>query len=233
MPQINEITSEKYLNQVKSIFQGLSDTTKALKMSAYLKDQFAFIGIATPERRDALKSLNDMDFNESQLLEIAESLWLLPEREYRYAAIDLLDRNCKRIKTASIMRLLDLVQREPWWETVDGLASVISDVIARTENNDMTAQAMMDEAITHNSFWVRRVALTHQLGWRLKTDEERLFRYAITVSKEKEFFIRKAIGWALRDYARWNPEAVKSFVSINEHQFSRLTFREATKHIII
>lgn len=233
MPQAKEITSAKYINQVKSIFQGLVDRSKAHKMSAYLKNQFTFLGIATSQRRNALRHLVDLHFDEHQLFEIAESLWLLPEREYRYAAIDLLDRNSKQIKVTSIPRLLDFVQREPWWETVDGLTGVIGDVIARAKNNDMTAQAMMDEAISHNSFWVRRVALTHQLGWRLKTDEERLFRYAITVSKEKEFFIRKAIGWALRDYARWNPEAVKNFVSINKDQLSRLTFREAIKYIIL
>ena len=232
MPQAKEITSAEYLHLVKSMFQGLGDRSKALKMSAYLKDQFTFLGIPTPQRRDALRSLYDWDFNEHQLLEIAEFLWFLPEREYRYAAIDLLDRNSKQIKTSSIPRLLDLVQREPWWETVDGLTGVIGDIIARAKNNDMTAQSMMDEAITHHSLWVRRVALTHQLGWRLQTDEERLFRYAITVSEEKEFFIRKAIGWALRDYARWNPEAVRSFFLINRQHFSSLSFREATKHII-
>lgn len=233
MHQAKKITCAEYLNQVETIFQRLSDTSKALKMSAYLKDQFTFIGIATPQRRDALRYLNNVDFNEQQLLEIAESLWLLPEREYRYVAIDLLDRNSKQIKSASIPRILNLVIREPWWETVDGLAGVIRDVIARAKNTDMSAQAIMDKAIAHSSFWVRRVALTHQLGWRLKTDEERLFRYAIIVSDEKEFFIRKAIGWALRDYARWNPEAVKKFVSINQDQLSSLTYREATKHLII
>lgn len=228
MPKFIEIASAEYVNEVKSILLGLEDKSRALKMRAYLKDQFTFLGITTPLRRDALKSIHDSGFAEHQLLEIAESLWLLSEREYRYAAIDILDRNSKSIKIASIPRLLKLVQREPWWETVDGLAAVIRKVIAR----NITAQSVMDEAITHNSLWVRRVALIHQLGWRLKTDEGRLFRYAITVSGEKEFFIRKAIGWALRDYARWNPEAVKSFVSINRNHLSSLTIREATKHII-
>ncbi len=199
-------------------------------MRAYLRDQFPFIGISTPVRRDALKSLNHHVFTEEQLFEIAEALWLLPEREYRYAAIDLLDRHSEQIRLASIPRLLKLVQREPWWETVDSLSGVIGDVIARARKNNKAAQGMMDEAITHSNLWVRRAALTHQLGWRLETDEERLFRYAMTVSEEKEFFIRKAIGWSLRDYARWNAEAVNNFISIRKHHFSSLTIREATKH---
>lgn len=229
MTKSKEMTTAEYVNAVKSTLLGLGDKSRALKMGAYLKNQFTFIGVATPLRREALKALNNVNFSESQLLEIAEAIWLLPEREYRYAAIDLLDKKSKVISTASIPYLLKLVQREPWWETVDGLAAVIRSVIA----HDMTAQSLMDEAILHHSFWVRRVALTHQLGWRLKTDENRLFRYAITESEDKEFFIRKAIGWALRDYARWNPEAVKSFVSINKHHLSNLTIREAAKHINI
>jgi 3-methyladenine DNA glycosylase AlkD len=233
MSEATEMTTAEYVNEVKSKLLGLGDKSRALKMSAYLKDQFTFLGIATLLRRDALKPLNDSDFSESQLFEIAEALWLLPEREYRYAAIDLLDQKSKVINTALIPRLLKLVQREPWWETVDSLSGVIGDVIARVRKNDMMAQSMMDEAITHSSLWVRRVALTHQLGWRLKTDEERLFRYAITVSEEKEFFIRKAIGWALRDYARWNPEAVRNFILINQHHFSSLTIRETTKYMAI
>jgi len=126
-----------------------------------------------------------------------------------------------------------LAQREPWWETVDSLAGVIGDVITRTRKTNLDAQLLMDDALSHSCLWVRRIAMTHQLGWRLNTDVVRLFKYAITLSSEKDFFIRKAIGWALRDYAKWNPTAVRAFLLNNKNHFSGLTIREATKHIKI
>jgi len=227
------MTPEEYVEEVEVVLSALSDDTKAKQMSKYIKDQFEFLGIPTPLRRVALKSLNHLAFNENQLFEIAESLWLKPEREYHYTAIDLLDRNSKNLSQLSVQRLLMLAQRESWRETVDSLSGVIGDVIARSRKTNLDAQLLMDEALYHSCLWVRRIAMTHQLGWRLDTDEVRLFKYAIGLSSEKDLFIRKAIGWALRDYARWNPTAVRAFLLNNKNHFSGLTIREAAKQIKI
>jgi 3-methyladenine DNA glycosylase AlkD len=89
----------------------------------------------------------------------------------------------------------------------------------------------MDAALHDESFWIRRIAMTHQLGWRLETDEARLFGYALRLAPEREFFIRKAVGWALRDYAKWAPQAVGGFVAAHRERLSPLTLREATKHL--
>ena len=89
----------------------------------------------------------------------------------------------------------------------------------------------MDEALHAPSFWTRRIAMLHQLGWRLDTDTRRLFGYAATLAPEPEFFIRKAIGWALRDYARWDPQAVRGFVAEQRPQLSPLSVSEAMKHL--
>ena len=88
----------------------------------------------------------------------------------------------------------------------------------------------MDAALSHESLWIRRIAMTHQLGWRLETDTGRLFRYAENLAPEEDFFIRKAIGWALRDYARWNSRAVQKFLAESTQSFSALSVREACKH---
>lgn len=95
----------------------------------------------------------------------------------------------------------------------------------------LDAQRISDDWIEHSDFWVRRCAMLHQLGWRLGTDTSRLFRYSEQLASEDEFFIRKAIGWALRDYARWNPTAVQNFIEKKQGVFSGLTVREATKHL--
>jgi 3-methyladenine DNA glycosylase AlkD len=75
--------------------------------------------------------------------------------------------------------------------------------------------------------------MLHQLGWRLDTDTMRLFGYAQQLSDDKDFFIRKAIGWALRDYARWNPQAVTAFLVEHRDTLSRLSVREAAKHLTV
>jgi 3-methyladenine DNA glycosylase AlkD len=88
----------------------------------------------------------------------------------------------------------------------------------------------MDRAVRHKDFWVRRIAMLHQLGWRDDTDTGRLFRYAELLAPEKEFFLRKAIGWALRDYAWHDWRAVEKFLATSKVKFSGLTVREASKN---
>lgn len=212
--------------RIELAFTALANPGLALRMRAYQRDQFAFLGIPTPARRAAIAALGPHRHAQSELLQLASTLWRMPYREYQYAAIDLLASQKKMLGADAIPPLLDLAQRQPWWETVDGLAPVIGHIVRA----DRAAQGAMDAALVHPSMWVRRIAMTHQLGWRLQTDRERLFHYALTLAPETEFFIRKAIGWALRDYAKWQPEAVLAFVLAQRQQFSALTLREALKH---
>jgi len=127
---------------------------------------------------------------------------------------------------APLRRAAVKTRRKPWRETVDGVAGVIGKLVRAHRT-----QQIMDAALSDASFWIRRIAMTHQLGWRLETDEARLFGYALQLAPEREFFIRKAIGWALRDHAKWGPQAVSRFVAAHEYAFSTLTVREATKHL--
>ena len=89
----------------------------------------------------------------------------------------------------------------------------------------------MEEWIKHENMWLRRVAILHQLFYKDKTNQERLFQFCISCASEEEFFIRKAIGWALRQYGRTNPKDVKNFVEKNKESLSNLSIREALKHI--
>ncbi|MBK8889732.1 MAG: DNA alkylation repair protein [Dechloromonas sp.] len=205
--------AEQLAAQFQHTLAALADPARAAAMRAYLRDQFPFLGIPTPARRAALKPLLKVDFDQKGLLTVADQLWRLPEREYRYAAIDLLARHVGRLDLSAIAPLLALAQRDPWWETVDGLAGIVGDVVRAARRNDPDAQVTMDAALRHYCLWVRRIAMIHQLGWRLETDRARLFSYAETLAPEGDFFIRKGIGWALRDYARWHPQAVREFVA--------------------
>ena len=203
-------------------------------MRAYMKDRFEFLGIKIPARRAAIAGLirRQKSAPASDLLRCARALWALPEREYQYVAVDLLTRFGRQLKPAHIPDLFALVRRKSWWDTVDALAAVISSILRMACSADPHVQSMMDEALGSSNLWVRRVAIIHQLGWRAQTDSRRLFAYASAYAHEKDFFIRKAIGWALRDYARYAPDEVREFLRTNRVRLSALTLREAGKHIL-
>jgi 3-methyladenine DNA glycosylase AlkD len=203
-------------------------------MKAYLLDQFEFLGLQAPVRRQAVKDIGKVKWQSSvDLLTAAELLWQMPHREYRYTAVDLLRKHSSMLSVNDLPVLQHLLLRDPWWETVDGLSAVIAEVMKAAVQQQPNAAVAMDVWLKHPSHWVRRSAMLHQLGWRLDTDTMRLFGYAQQLSDDKDFFIRKAIGWALRDYARWNPQAVTAFLVEHRDTLSRLSVREAAKHLTV
>ena len=210
----------------------LADEAKAEGMKAYLLHQFEFLGLPAPVRRAAVKGIDKVQWQSaSDVLAAADLLWQKPEREYRYTAVDLLRQHSAQLSVNDLPALQALLLREPWWETVDGLTGVFGEVMHVSVQQKPDAAKVMDVWMKHTSFWVRRSAMLYQLGWRSDTDAKRLFRYAQQLTNDNEFFIRKAIGWALRDYARWNPQAVTEFLLQHRTRLSPLTVREAAKHL--
>lgn len=208
-----------------------ADQQKAIEMKAYLRNQFEFLGIQAPIRRSIYKDLPKLPKDPQYILNIANELWDKPEREYRYVACDLLIKNAKVFKLNDLPAFKKLLQKDSWWETVDSLSSAISDIVLNEKLNCLQSQNTMDEWLLDSDFWVRRSAMIHQLGWKKHTDIDRLSRYALTLASESEFFIRKAIGWAFRDYAKYNPTFVQQFMGLNKSLFSNLTVKEATKNL--
>ena len=228
------MTPKQFVLAVQRAFTPLADASKAEPMKAYLLDQFEFLGLPAPVRRKAVKDIGKVQSqNADDLLAAAELLWQKPQREYRYTAVDLLRKHSALLNVNDLPALQALLLRDPWWETVDGLSAVIADVMHAAVQQKPNAAVAMDVWLKHPSHWVRRSAMLHQLGWRLVTDTTRLFGYATQLADEKEFFIRKAIGWALRDYARWNPQAVTDFLVQQRTTLSGLTVREAAKHLTL
>lgn len=210
----------------------LAQPERAVPMQAYLLGQFAFLGLPAPTRRAAVKDLVTHPAPDAAaVLATAEELWRLPEREFRYAAIDVLRHHRRLLRPAHLPAIKRLLLADPWWETVDGLAVVVGAILRDEARSEAGARSSMDDWVVDSSMWVRRVAMLHQLGWRLDTDQRRLAAYALSLASDRDFFIRKAIGWALRDYARWNPEFVRNFVGTNRERLSSLTAREACKKL--
>ncbi len=198
-------------------------------MRAYMRNRFAYLGVGTPQRRAAVAPLMRAfkHAGAGELRGAAEALWAMREREYQYVAADLLIRNQAALDLGDLPWLLELAQQKSWWDTVDCVVKVVGKIVRRSGASGRRA---IERAVGHRNFWVRRIAVLHQLGWRSDTDTERLFRFAELLAAEKEFFIRKAIGWALRDYAWHDWRAVDAFLRSTRVEFSGLTVREASKN---
>ena len=224
------MSAMEFVRAVEDALRPLANPQRAAEMKAYMRGQFEYLGIGTPERRAALKPLHGLyqPENAAEVGAAAEALWARLEREYQYAALGLLDRRKAWLELDDLEWLLGLAQTKPWWDTVDTLAKVVGAVVRRS---GAKGQRQMDRMLDHEDFWVRRIALLHQLGWREATDTERLFGYARKLGHEKEFFIRKAIGWALRDYAWHDWQAVERFLAEHGEELAPLSRREAGKNL--
>lgn len=214
-----------FVSQVRLALEPLADPVRAAPMVAYMKGQFPFLGVPTPLRRQASKPL--IKSFQGDLIAAAQGLWQLPEREYQYVACDLLRQYANRLTPGDLNGLRGLILDRSWWDTVDGLAVTVGEIIRQFPGQIN----LMDEWIHAESLWLRRVALLHQLNWKSQTDSRRLFDYCLLRASDKDFFMRKAIGWALRQYARVDSEAVFQFVCRNKPKLSALSIREALKHV--
>ncbi|NGO75413.1 DNA alkylation repair protein [Streptomyces sp. YC504] len=207
-----------------------ADTQSGERMAAYMKGVTPFLGIPSPERkalsRTVLEGLPRPD--ETDCTAVALRAWRLPEREYHYFAVDYLRRYVKSCSSGFLPVARHLVSTVPWWDTVDALAShVVGGLVAA----DARLKGDMDEWIEDDDLWIARTALLHQLRYKDATDIDRLFGYCLRQSGHPDFFIRKAIGWCLREYAKTDAQAVRDFVTEHERRLAPLSVREALKNI--
>ena len=221
---------ETMLARLVPTYRAAADPERAEGNRAYLRDQFPFLGIPTPKRRalsrEVLAGLPAPTIDE--LEPIARACWELPEREYQYFAVDLLVRYARRLDPSALTTVHHLVTAKSWWDTVDALASnVVGPIVAAHPE----AVATMEAWLVDENLWLARTAILHQLMYKERTDTARLFRYCLARAEHTDFFIRKAIGWALRQYAWTDPAAVREFVSAHAAELSPLSRREATKNL--
>ena len=227
------ITSHDFSLKAQAALEPLADRKQSDWMTAYMRGQFPFLGIPKPLRSRATRSLIAAckELPSVEMLKIAGSLFQMKEREYLYVAAELLERHVGALGLEDLEGIFKLALQKSWWDSVDRLASTINTILFR-ERKDPASQATMDVLLGHPDFWLRRIAMIHQLGWRGETNQKRLFRYALRLGGTHEFFLQKAAGWALRDYARHNADAVVKFVSVHRASLSALTVREAIKHCL-
>ena len=192
-----------------------ADPEVAAGQKAYMRGKFEFLGVKTPDRRRASKSF--IAVHDPQ---VVPDLWAEPEREFQYVGADVLWAKASQLGCADVEWLGGFVQQKSWWDTVDALAKTIGQVA--------TAQQMLAWSVADN-LWLRRVAIIHQLRRKASTDTALLARIIVNNVGSTEFYINKAIGWALREYSKTDADWVREFVAT--HELSRLSQREALKRL--
>ena len=200
----------------------------AESMSKYMQDKFRFLGVRGASRTEIYKKYFP-EVRKSKAIDwdFIENCWNKEEREFQYVVVYYLKAMQKFLKREDISRLKYLIVTKSWWDTVDLLAKVIGSLVIRIEGYDQ----IMLEWSKDSNIWLKRVAILYQLSLKEKVDKQILERILVGNLGDSEFFINKAIGWALRDYSKYNPEWVREFIKKNKDNMANLSIREASKYI--
>jgi 3-methyladenine DNA glycosylase AlkD len=201
---------------------------QASKMSAYMRNQFLFLGLPAPKRKNICKeifraarkeSFTDWDF--------IKACWQKPYREFKYVAIDYLVIRRKTLTPNDLPKIKELATEEPWWDTIDGLDKLVGNIAL----NFPEINKVLVKWSRSDNLWLRRIAIDHQLLRKEKTNTKFLEEIIVNNLGQMEFFINKAIGWSLRDYSKTNPEWVLSFIGKYRDRLAPLSIKEANRYL--
>ncbi len=218
-----------YVGSLKNLLEKNADPVNAGPMKKYMRDQFEYLGIKTPQnaalqkefyRTRGLPELSELD-------EILRDLWSLSQREFQYIAVGLLGKLNEQIPAKFIRTIEYMLVTKSWWDTVDSIAG--GTVGVHFKMFPGVREKYLAKWRASENFWLRRTTILFQLGYKKETDFNLLCEIICENLDSKEFFINKAIGWSLRQYARTDPKAVKKFV--NSTPLHPLSRREAMKHL--
>lgn len=211
---------------IKAFYESRNEVDSA-PMAAYMKNQFPFLGLKKPARQEIYKEYVK-GWKESKTIdwEFIRYCWSLPEREFQYLALSYLDAVGKLLKVDDLQRLEKLITDKSWWDTVDSISPLVGQIAL---SNPISKEEHLAKWIINENIWLKRVSILFQLKFKRNTDTEFLEKAIISNSLTREFFVDKAIGWALREYSKTDKEWVKKFIDSNE--LSRLSVREASKYL--
>ena len=214
--------------KIKIQFEENKDEKNADKMSAYMKNLFSFYGLPTPKRRaiykDFLKSEKEKKIVDWSFL---DKCYNDKHREFQYLVIDYLVTMQDFLKYEDVPHIKQYIKTKQWWDTIDGFDRIIGNIaFADSRINDLMLKWSTDE-----DFWIRRIAIDHQLCRKEKTNTQLLEKILINNFGSTEFFINKAIGWSLRDYSKTNPQWVRNFVEKHRNSMDKLSIKEASKYL--
>ena len=219
-----------YVQALKTLFEKNANPSQAAPMKKYMRDQFEYLGIKSPQFKILFKQyVADHGLPAvGELDEVVHDLWTLPQREFQYAAIGLVGRLEKQLMAKSVRTLEDMLTHKSWWDTVDSIAG--GTVGAYFKRFPDVRETYLAKWRASENFWLRRTTILFQLNYKKETDFDLLCEIIHENLGSNEFFINKAIGWSLRQYARIDPKAVKKFLKATR-DLNPLSRREALKHL--
>ena len=207
--------------------KAVANPDDAVAMKAYMKNKFEFLGVKTPARRKLAKAFFKPQTDLVIDWNFINEAWNYPYRELQYVALDYLEIRKKLLAPSDLPRLKKLAQTKSWWDTVDFLDRLVGSIIAQFPETKATILSWScDEDI-----WLRRLAIDHQLLRKEETDIEIFEKILVNNLGQTEFFINKAIGWALRDYSKTNPDWVRDFIERHQAEMAALSIREGSKYL--
>lgn len=221
--------ASEYAIALQSYFSPFANEYNASRMRKYMLNQFDYFGIPSPQRKEltrnfiTLKGLPDPE----QLNETVRQVWVLPQRELHYVIMEIASRKNYLNNPDNIGLYEFMITTNSWWDTVDYIAANLVGACL-TLHPKMTL-AVTERFMASGNMWLQRTALLFQLKYKSRTNHELLYKYILQLNHSKEFFIRKAIGWSLREYSKTNPVSVLDFTQRTE--LSPLSRREALKII--
>lgn len=214
--------------QLFQLFEENRNEERARQMSAYMRNLFPFLGIQTPKRRELNREfLKEARKKQAVDWEFVKRCWAKEEREYQYLALDYLKRMEKWLTARDTVKLKELALDKSWWDTVDVIDKLIGNIAL---NHPKINEKLLEWSVADN-IWLRRIAINHQRGRKEKTDTQLLEKVIVNNLGQTEFFIQKAIGWALREYSKTDPEWVRRFIKKHEGKMAPLSIREASKYL--
>ncbi len=213
--------------ELRAELAAVGDAEKASQMRAYMRDKFSFFGVPSPQRKMfARQRLPKHKKNQAIDWNFVSQAWAAPEREMQYLALAYLERNASLLRPEHLDQLKSLVVEKSWWDSIDSITHLVGTITLRSPETKAIVRAWSKD----DNFWVRRTAIEHQLKHKDRTDQELLAETILNNLGSNEFFINKAIGWALREYSKTNPVWVRAFIETHRGQLSNLSIREGGKY---
>lgn len=218
-----------YVTAISGLFRLNENPAQAIRMKSYMRNKFEFFGLPSPQRKDLQKEfLKEHGYPKpDELVSTIRELWAAPWRELHYFGMEILDRQLKNRGDEIIDFVEELILTKSWWDSVDYLsASHMGKLMKRfPEQIPGRNQKWLDSG----NIWLQRTSLLFQLKYKKETDLDLIYHNIDFLKESHEFFIRKAIGWILREYSKTDPEEVSRYV--DQTPLSTLSRMEALKVI--
>lgn len=222
------LSAQQYAEQAQALYSAHANPDNAAPMQQYMKQIAPFLGIKTPLRRQLSKQFWQTYGIPpiEQVPEVVRALYSMPYRELHYLAIELVEFYAKKWQPKDLDLLEYIITTHSWWDSVDAVRKTVGVLLLR---HPQLQEPATRQWLASGNQWLQRMSLIFQLGYKKNTNLDLLYYNILSLANSKAFFIQKAIGWILREYARTDAAEVRRFVAAT--QLPALSRREAMKHL--